>query len=74
MKNGQIKAKFSKKFYQNISNKFWIIIKCCIVCRNFAKKGQKDTIFIKIKKMPKNDQMAKLFYFWQTVSKKAKLD
>ncbi len=32
------KAKFSKKIYQNISNKVWNIIKCCIFCRNRSKK------------------------------------
>jgi len=32
----------------------------------------KYTIFVNIQKRPKNGQMAKSFYFWQTVSKKAK--
>jgi len=42
----------------------------------FAKICQKQAlnavIFVNIQKRPKNGQMAKLFYFWQTVSKKAK--
>jgi len=32
----------------------------------------KYTIFVNIQKRPKKGQMAKSFYFWQTVSKKAK--
>jgi len=36
------------------------------------KQALKNTIFVNIKKRPKNGQVAKPFYFWQTVSKKAK--
>jgi len=36
------------------------------------KQALKYTIFVNIQKRPKNGQMAKPFYFWQTVSKKAK--
>ncbi len=38
-----------------------------------SKQALKYTIFVNIQKRPKNGQMAKPFYFWQTVSKKAKL-
>jgi hypothetical protein len=37
-----------------------------------SKQALKYTIFVNIQKRPKNGQMAKPFYFWQTVSKKAK--
>jgi len=37
-----------------------------------SKRTLKYTIFVNIQKRPKNDQMAKPFYFWKTVSKKAK--
>jgi len=36
------------------------------------KQALKYTIFVNIQKRPKIGQMAKPFYFWQTVSKKAK--
>jgi len=36
------------------------------------KQALKYTLFVNIQKRPKNGQMAKPFYFWQTVSKKAK--
>jgi hypothetical protein len=35
------------------------------------KQAFKYFIFVNIRKRPKNGQMAKPFYFWQTVSKKA---
>ena len=38
----------------------------------FLKLALKDAIFFNFQKRPKNAQMAKPFYFWQTVSKKAK--
>jgi hypothetical protein len=41
VRKGEIKTKFSKKIYQNIKNKFWDVIKCCMFCRSFAKIGQK---------------------------------
>jgi len=34
------------------------------------KQALNYTIFVNIKKRPKNGQMAKPFYFWQTVSKR----
>jgi hypothetical protein len=37
------------------------------------KQSLKYTIFVNIQKRPKSGQMAKPFYFWQTVSKKAKI-
>jgi len=37
------------------------------------KQTLKYTIFDNIKKRPKNGQMAKPFYFWQTVSKRPNL-
>jgi len=37
-----------------------------------SKHALKYTIFDNILKRPKNGKMAKPFYFWQTVSKKAK--
>ncbi len=47
------KAKFSKKIYQNISNKFWNIIKCCMFCKNLTKIGQKRNFFHQYLKRPK---------------------
>ena len=44
-----------------------------IFAQIFPKQALKYTIFFNFQKRPKNGQMAKLFYFWQTVSKKAKL-
>jgi len=35
-----------------------------------SKQALKYTIFVNIKKRPKNGQMAKPFYFWKTVSKR----
>jgi hypothetical protein len=43
-------------------------------CRNFAEKGLKIYYFQQEKKGQKNGQMANSLYFWQTVSKKDKLD
>ena len=43
-----------------------------IFAQIFSKQALKDTIFFNFQKRPKNGQMAKSFYFWQTVSKKAK--
>jgi hypothetical protein len=40
------------------------------ICPDLSKKALKHTIFVNIKKRPKNGQMAKPFYFWQTVSKR----
>ena len=37
----------------------------------FPNQALKCTIFFNIYKRPKTGQMAKPFYFWQTVSKKA---
>jgi len=34
------------------------------------KQALKYALFVKIQKRPKNGQMAKPFYFWQTVSKR----
>ena len=45
-----------------------------IFAQIFSKQALKDTIFFNFQKRPKNGQMAKSFYFWQTVSKKAKFD
>jgi len=42
------------------------------ICSDLSKTALKYTIFANIQKRPKNCQMAKPFYFWQTVSKKAK--
>ena len=36
----------------------------------FPKQALKGTIFYNLQKRPKNGQMAKPFYFWQTVSKR----
>ena len=44
-----------------------------IFAQIFPKQALKDTIFFNFQKRPKNGQMAKQFYFWQMVSKKAKL-
>ncbi len=46
------KTKFSKKIYQNISNKFWNIIKCCMFCLNLTKVGLKRYSFLQDWKKP----------------------
>ena len=38
----------------------------------YPKQALKGTNISNIQKRPKNGQMAKSFYFWQTASKKAK--
>jgi len=38
------------------------------ICSDLPEKALKNTIFVNIK----NGQMVEPFYFWQTVSKKAK--
>jgi hypothetical protein len=47
-------------------------MKCLKFAQICPKQTLKYTIFVNIQKRPKNGQMAKLFDFWQTVSKKAK--
>ncbi len=42
------------------------------ICSDVSKTGLKIYYFVNIRKRPKNGQMAKPFYFWQKVSKKAK--
>ena len=41
-----------------------------IFAQILSKQALKDTIFFNFQKSPKNGQMAKLFNFWQTVSKR----
>ncbi len=67
-KQGQIKAKFSKKITQNMSNNFWNLIKCCMFRRNFTKIGLKIYFFSlrsekgqKIAKWPNHFISGKLF-------------
>jgi len=42
------------------------------ICSYLSKTGLKKYYFCQHSKKAKNGQMAKPFYFWQTVSKKAK--
>ncbi len=42
------------------------------ICSDLSKIGIKIYYFCQFSKRPKNGQMAKPFYFWQTVSKRAK--
>ena len=72
MKKGQIKAKFLQKFVKITRLKFRISSNIVSFAQIFPKQALKCTIFFNIQKRPKNGQMAKPFYVWQTVSKKAK--
>jgi hypothetical protein len=60
---GPNKDQIFKENFPKLS-KFWNIMKCCIFCRNFAKKVLKKYYFTKIKIGQKS------FCFWQTVSKR----
>jgi hypothetical protein len=63
VKKGKIKAKFSKKIYQNISTKFWNV--------EISQNRPKQILFSSRSKKAK--KMAKSFYFMQTASKKGQI-
>ncbi len=69
MKKGQISF---KKFVKITKVKYRISLKNLRFAQICPKQALKYTIFVNIQKRPKNGQMAKPFYFWQMVSKKAK--
>jgi hypothetical protein len=70
MKKGQIKAKFPLKIVKITKLTINNYKKCMKFAHICPKRALKYTIFVNIQKRPK---MAKPFYFWQTVSKKAKI-
>ncbi len=71
--NCQIKAKFSKKIYQNISNKFWYIIKCWMFHWNSAKIGLKIYYFLQDWNKAKKRPNGQIILFLENFFKKGQM-